>query len=202
VTRRAPETRERILDAAEALFAKRGVDAAPLEEIAGQVGIRAPAIFRHFRNKEALYEAVVDRLMEGFLEATRAESIRRSPLGVMETVLDYVLDHPHLSQILQHAALADDERLAYIVKRWMRPFMEHLDAMMEAEGLLARRDDFSVRTIIMMFQVMMWGYVNLQHINAAAFGVDPLGADQREEVRQLLRHMATSLLREPEEPAR
>jgi AcrR family transcriptional regulator len=198
MARRAGETRRRILDAAEPLFAQRGVDSTALEEIASRVGIRAPAIFRHFRNKQALYEAVVDRLMEGYLEVTGSERIRRSPLAVLEAVFEYNLAHPHLAQILQHAALADDEHLDYVVRRWIRPFMEQLDAFMQAEALLARSDDFSVRTIIMMFNTAMWGYVNLQHINAHAFRVAPMSPEQRQEVSRLLRHIAASLLREPD----
>ncbi len=201
MARRAEQTREKILDAAEALFAQRGVDATPLEDIARTVGIRAPAIFRHFRNKQALYEAVVDRLMQGFLDVTRSERVRESPLAVLERVLAYNLERPHLAQILQHVSLAHDAHLAYVVERWMRPFMQQLDALMEEERLLTESDAFSVRTIIMMFNTMMWGYVGLQHINASAFQVDPMGREQRREVSRLLRHMANSLLREPARPA-
>ena len=52
-------TAERVLDVAEALFAEKGYKAASLGEVADGVGIRSPSLYNHFRNKEALYEAVL-----------------------------------------------------------------------------------------------------------------------------------------------
>ena len=50
-----PTTAERILDAAEDLFAEKGYRATSLGDVADRVGIRSPSLYNHFRNKEALY---------------------------------------------------------------------------------------------------------------------------------------------------
>jgi AcrR family transcriptional regulator len=47
-------TRERILDAAEARFADKGFGATALGEIAEDVGIRTPSLYKHFDGKQAL----------------------------------------------------------------------------------------------------------------------------------------------------
>ena len=62
----APSTAERILDAAEDLFAQKGYSATSLGDVADRVGIRSPSLYNHFRNKEALYEAVLERLLVEF----------------------------------------------------------------------------------------------------------------------------------------
>ena len=54
-------TRERILDAAEALFAERGFEGASLREVAARVGLRNPSLYNHFDSKESLYAAVLER---------------------------------------------------------------------------------------------------------------------------------------------
>ena len=59
-------TAERILDAAEDLFAEKGYSATSLGDVADRVGIRSPSLYNHFRNKEALYEAVLERLLLDF----------------------------------------------------------------------------------------------------------------------------------------
>ena len=59
-------TAERILDAAEDLFAEKGFSATSLGEVADRVGIRSPSLYNHFRNKEALYTAVLKRLLDDF----------------------------------------------------------------------------------------------------------------------------------------
>ena len=65
-TDQSPSTAERILDAAEDLFAEKGYSATSLGDVADRVGIRSPSLYNHFKNKEALYEAVLERLLVKF----------------------------------------------------------------------------------------------------------------------------------------
>jgi len=51
--------REQVLRVAEALFARAGYRGVGLREIAAQVGIRAPSLFKHFESKHELYNAVL-----------------------------------------------------------------------------------------------------------------------------------------------
>lgn len=57
----AKDTRERILEAALAFFAKDGYDGTNLRDIAESVGIVKSALYRHFDSKEALWNALLDR---------------------------------------------------------------------------------------------------------------------------------------------
>jgi AcrR family transcriptional regulator len=55
-------TRERIINAAETLFAEQGVDSTSLLEIAGTAGQKnRSALQYHFTNKEGLLDAVLDK---------------------------------------------------------------------------------------------------------------------------------------------
>ena len=56
-------TRDRILDAAEKLFAENSYEGTTLREIAKGVGIREPSLYAHFANKDAIYGAVIDRAL-------------------------------------------------------------------------------------------------------------------------------------------
>lgn len=58
----AVKNRQRILDAAEEVFAAEGV-AVPIDAVAERAGLGVGTLYRHFPNKEALFEAiVVDRI--------------------------------------------------------------------------------------------------------------------------------------------
>ena len=65
----AVKNRLRILEAAEEVFAARGV-AAPIDEVAERAGVGVGTLYRHFPNKEALFEAIV---------VTRLEELARRP---------------------------------------------------------------------------------------------------------------------------
>src|SRR5881296_2786911 len=54
-------TRERIMDAAERLFANHGFEGASIRSIVDAANVNLAAIHYHFRSKEALLEAVLTR---------------------------------------------------------------------------------------------------------------------------------------------
>ena len=54
-------TQERILDAAEALFARQGVSATSLRSITTRAGVNAAAIHYHFGSKQVLVSAILTR---------------------------------------------------------------------------------------------------------------------------------------------
>jgi len=55
------DTRERILDVAQDLFARAGYDNTGLAQIAQEVGITKPAIYYHFHSKEELFAGLLAR---------------------------------------------------------------------------------------------------------------------------------------------
>ena len=58
---RHTDTRERLLDAAEYLFAQRGVDATSLRHITVEAAANLASVNYHFGSKEALFRAVFVR---------------------------------------------------------------------------------------------------------------------------------------------
>lgn len=76
--------RERILSAAEELFAEHGFDATPTSRIAARAGVPKGLVHYYFRRKTDLLAALVERLPDEHVEADRvvvrgdiAESLRR-----------------------------------------------------------------------------------------------------------------------------
>ena len=53
-------TKERILDAAVTLFAENGYDGTSVEQIANIVGIKAPSLYKHYKGKEDILNALID----------------------------------------------------------------------------------------------------------------------------------------------
>ncbi|MGW6443326.1 TetR/AcrR family transcriptional regulator [Lentzea sp. NPDC055074] len=68
------ESRRRILDAAEELFAERGFDRTSFVDIAKRSGISRGSIPWHFKNKDGLVMAVVERAVARIWPAGRYET--------------------------------------------------------------------------------------------------------------------------------
>jgi TetR/AcrR family transcriptional regulator, transcriptional repressor for nem operon len=63
------ETREALIDAAAAEFGARGLDAPSLDAICARAGYTRGAFYVHFRDREDLVAAVMQRALGGFLDA-------------------------------------------------------------------------------------------------------------------------------------
>jgi TetR/AcrR family transcriptional regulator, acrAB operon repressor len=103
----ARETRDQILDAAERLFAERGVSRTSLEDIALRAGFTRGAIYGHFRNKSDLFVAMTNRVMlpMEMLVAATADAAEQDPLGRIRQLLTYffgkVVVEPHNRRVLE-----------------------------------------------------------------------------------------------------
>jgi AcrR family transcriptional regulator len=65
--RQVNRVREDILDAAVAVFAGKGYQAATMQDLATAAGYTAPSLYNYFPGKRELFEAMVDRLDAEFM---------------------------------------------------------------------------------------------------------------------------------------
>ena len=67
----AGDTRERIMEAALRLFARNGYPGTSMSDIAAQLGITKPALYKHYAAKQKILDRIVERMDE--LDRERAE---------------------------------------------------------------------------------------------------------------------------------
>jgi AcrR family transcriptional regulator len=60
----SPDTKTRIMDVAESLFAEKGYAATSLREITGEAGTNLASVNYHFQSKEGLLSAIVERFVD------------------------------------------------------------------------------------------------------------------------------------------
>src|SRR5205814_4880168 len=66
------QTRERLLEAAASVFARRGYQQASVEEIAAEAGFTTGAVYSNFAGKEELFLALADNQVEKRVAEIRA----------------------------------------------------------------------------------------------------------------------------------
>ena len=92
-TRDPESTRDRILDAAEQLFAEHGFDGTSIREVTRVAGVNVAAVHYHFGSKEAVLRGVADRVTEP-IAARRAQLLDRAVAAgspTLEELLDAFL---------------------------------------------------------------------------------------------------------------
>jgi AcrR family transcriptional regulator len=184
--------RDKILAHACGLYMTDGLDGFSMRKLARQVGVTAPALYRHYHNKEAvLIDVVVEayRLFSQYLYralsgATAAERFCRAG----EEYLDFALEHPKMYEMLYTSmdSIGVDElpeeiaeQCAAVGQFWQDRVREAMDT-----GILREADPKAVSTT-------MWahahGLITLFHR-----GFVPLS---RDEFRTLFRQSGARMAR-------
>ncbi|MEM0955542.1 MAG: TetR/AcrR family transcriptional regulator [Pseudomonadota bacterium] len=188
-------TADRILDAAEDLFAERGYTATSLGDVADRVGIRSPSLYNHFRNKEALYLAVVERLLHAFVAPL--DALRGKPL-TREHVLEWLeatvrLHHarPNLARLVQHAALSGGPQSRELTTELIRPMF---DSREQVEADLPGLSRGLQPWAIMALNNMVMSYITMAPMYESLLGEDPLGTAAQEKQLELIMLLANLVL--------
>ena len=109
--------RDKILDVAESLFARKGYDGTTIKQIGGGAGLNPALIYYYFAGKEGLYKAVLQRFFDtvlaqgvAVLDGTvpPADAIRR----LLTLQAEWLLARPNLYRLLVREMVDHDARHA------------------------------------------------------------------------------------------
>src|SRR4051794_4662068 len=132
--------RDRILDAAMLVFRRQGFRRSSIEQAAEAVGLTRQALYHHFKSREALFRAVIERLHENALSAkiAAAETAEKAGKNLADTLIAEItarLKHliaplegsPHIEELFsQHLLQARD-----IYQKYAAQYAEQLTATIE-----------------------------------------------------------------------
>lgn len=68
-------TKERILYESLKLFSERGFDSVTVAEIAAQLNISAPALYKHYKNKQDIFDAIIEMSRSAYKEAMASMNV-------------------------------------------------------------------------------------------------------------------------------
>ena len=174
----SPRTADRILDAAEELFAAKGFEGSSMSEIADRVAIRAPSLYKHYGSKEKIYEAVLERLFEPFFATLDqfADSGWSAASGreQIEQIMQHLANHPNLPRLIQMQALAGGERLEKLRDSLYRPLFRKALRLMPSGDEVGGWTPVQLRLLVTGINNMLIGYFTMASIHGEVLGKDPL----------------------------
>lgn len=95
VQKRAEDTRDRLIEAAEDVFAEKGYTGARINDIAARADVSPASVYVRFKDKDGLFNAVLDRFRDN-----------------AKAILDHFLDGPSLNDVdtetVIHAIVLDN----------------------------------------------------------------------------------------------
>src|SRR5271154_5148427 len=118
------ETRRRILRAALKHFANAGYAATSVQQIVGDAKVSKPALYYHFRDKAALFAALVNEAHDGRFQVVQEAAARAKDFpGQLREVLTALFDYFHKNRELTRIAIAT----AYAAPGEVPPGLNQLD---------------------------------------------------------------------------
>lgn len=121
----SPRARE-IVAAAREIVEEQGAGALSMRRLGERLGIRAPSIYKHVPDKQALENALISTTFEEqavVFEAALASA--HDPLGAFARVYrDYARKHPHLYRLMTERPLNRERLVPGAEERAARPLVE------------------------------------------------------------------------------
>jgi len=193
----APTTREKLLEAATAMFAEAGFEGARVDEIARRARANKAMIYYHFGTKRNLYQAVLARLFGGIRsEMERLADGKADPLERLISFYAHLAAifqaQPALPHIMLREVLAGgrhmQEETARILRRLLGLIRDVIEAGVRA-GRMRPADPLLVHLSMMgpMALYFVSGPFRRRVLPAAGPGVPPPAPES------LLRHLETLL---------
>jgi AcrR family transcriptional regulator len=175
---RALETRERILDAAEAVFAEHGFDAATTREIAARSKTNVATAYSYFDGKEALYAAVIQRAIQPLIElmdrfAAEPDKPGAAPDAIRD-VLSRLADHQGTTRLVYREIVANGPLAEALTESLFEPLLDRvLGELRAAERIDPELEPF----IAALFVHLSFSHVALAPLFSRIFDRDMLSPE-------------------------
>lgn len=105
---RAERTRQRLLDSAALCFASVGFSKTTVEEIAASAAVSKAVVYNHFRGKESILEALLERMLADWSRVSNLEEYLARGASVLDAFerslrasLDYARTNPLIRALFQ-----------------------------------------------------------------------------------------------------
>jgi AcrR family transcriptional regulator len=124
--------RDQILAAAAELFARHGFHGVGIDEIGAAVGVSGPALYRHFRSKDAMLGEMLTSISEELLAGGQERRDAHEPAAVLAELVrfqvDFALDNPALITVqernLGNLTEPDRRRVRALQRRYVEVWVQ------------------------------------------------------------------------------
>ena len=186
--------RDRILDAADEVFGAVGFAAATTRQIAAASGATKALIHYHFKTKDGLLEALLDRYYQA-LGATLqgalagAGDLRARTLALVDRYLDFLRRHRNFARIVQRQAAGGPHQAR--IREHMAPLLELGTRVVQAAYPTTRGGDLAAGQLLITGYGILVTAFTYADLAEPLLGADPYSeegfAARRRHVRRAIR---------------
>lgn len=134
-TRIQKKNRAAILEAALEVFSAQGFRGATVDQIAARAGLSKPNLLYYFPSKEAMHNALLEELLDTWLDPLRAMDPGGEPLeellGYVRRKLQMSRDYPRESRLFANEIVQGPPRIHAALSRDLKTLVDDKAALLE-----------------------------------------------------------------------
>ena len=198
-------SREEILRVATEEFALNGLSGSRVDEIADQTRTSKRMIYYHFKSKEGLYRAVLEKAYSDIRSLdSRPDLQTMAPLEaiqrIVEITFDYDADHPHFTRLVSVENIHQASSLARLpsIRKRNASIIQVLTQILErgrASGVF--RDDVAALDLHLMISALCQFRVSNRYTFGTIFNCNLSEPGMRRTHRRMIVDMITRFLAAP-----
>ncbi len=170
-----PERRDSILNAAQRLFAEKGYHGVSIDEIARQVDVSPAILYRHFKSKQVLYNAVLQALStqrESYVQTiiNSGTSFEDVLTGMTQVYIKSISENPDLLRIEFQSLLDKNPATSdFFNNRW-KSFTDYIEfSLNERLSYDTPNREVTILTAALMFQGMLREVLLQKHLQPSRY---------------------------------
>lgn len=194
------QARDRILNAAEEVFAARGYGGARTAQIARLARVNKALLHYYFKDKEGLYHAVMDRLLFELIQI--AQDVLKKGLkgnrlidGLFDAFFTYAAKHRHFARLTTVESAGPQSRyLVNMLRNFFRPLFERGCDHLQNEAKVGRLKEIDAPNFLITIYLAILGFFSDSKFISAIAGHDVCSTSELAARKVALRKMMHDLL--------
>ena len=195
-TRIQEEKEELILEAALEVFSQRGFHGSTIDQIAEVAGMSKPNLLYYFRTKEAMHRALIDRVLENWLEPLQAFDAEGDPeeeiRSYIRRKLEMAREFPRESRLFANEILQGAPHIAGVLDGPLKELVDEKAEVIRAWIASGKVRDCDPHHMIFSIWSTTQHYADFDVQVKAVLGSGRDGADRFEEAARFLEGLFVS----------
>ncbi|MDB4213455.1 TetR family transcriptional regulator C-terminal domain-containing protein [Octadecabacter sp.] len=177
-TRIQKKNQAAIMDAGLAVFSQFGFRGSTLDQVAEVAGLSKPNLLYYFRSKDAIYTALLAKLLESWLEPLREINAEGDPvrelLGYANRKLDMSQHYPRESRLFANEIIQGAPRIADVLQGELRGLVDEISQVINDWVAAGRIKPVDPRHLIFSIWALTQHYADFDvQVRAILGDVDP-----------------------------
>jgi len=201
---RADLMRERILEAAEVVFARHGLNGTRVREIAEAAGVNIATLYVYFPSKQELHDSVLERgirpLVDLMSEFSSGPRDIEHAASFLERVMRHLGSRPELSRLIYLETISEGSYLSELARRWFRPLLQTAAGELEDYASRPPWEPGITPLIVAAFVHLSVGHFALSPLLREVFDTDMLSEEWVARQTRFMTTLAQQMFPRSEDP--